>query len=585
MVKKSEEIIVNKDQIDLIPLLNLIRRNKILISGISFSFCIIFSIFGFSKKDVWEGNFEIVLDDASKSNDLLSSIGGPLGNSIINPLLGKKNTSLKTEVGILESPSVLMPVFKFLNEERLKNKFSEYSYSKWKKNLVVELKDKTSILNISYIDEDKNLIIPVLEKVSNTYQTYSGNFKKRELELAEKYLIEQINIYQKKSANSLKAAQEYAIEEDLVFYDLGEEIQINTENNTMDLVGNASLQAPNLLLPNIGIENSRVQAANRIRTINLQLKKIQELNNSEELQYIGSTIPALESEGLPKALRNIEAQLLAARSKYAEKDNVIINLIRQRKFAIELLKNRTIKYLEFQKLNAEAAMKAAMRPKGVILKYKKLIREAARDENTLVALEDQLRGLKLEGAKLSDPWKLITEPTLKLSPVGPKKLNYSFAGIILGFIIALFYSKFKEKESNLIFEKSDLENILNTKIIDNFNLFNKSFDNYDSKVLFKEILGINSKEKIYFTWINNLENQFIENFKNLLESFSSENNISIDRNILFTDDLSLLDSDSKVILITTLDSLTFEETYQFKTRIDIRKISIFSTLIFNKNFS
>ena len=60
---------------------------------------------------------------------------------------------------------------------------------------------------------------------------------------------------------------------------------------------------------------------------------------------------------------------------------MIVNLIKKRNLAIDLLKNRTIKYLEVQKLNAEATMKAAMRPKGVLLKYKELIREAARDES------------------------------------------------------------------------------------------------------------------------------------------------------------------------------------------------------------
>ena len=37
--------------------------------------------------------------------------------------------------------------------------------------------------------------------------------------------------------------------------------------------------------------------------------KIKELNDSEELQYIGSTIPALVNEGLPETLSNIEAEL------------------------------------------------------------------------------------------------------------------------------------------------------------------------------------------------------------------------------------------------------------------------------------
>ena len=43
-------------------------------------------------------------------------------------------------------------------------------------------------------------------------------------------------------------------------------------------------------------------------------------------------------------------------------------------------------YLNVSKLQNEAIMESAMRPKGVILKYKELIREAIRDENTLLSL-------------------------------------------------------------------------------------------------------------------------------------------------------------------------------------------------------
>ena len=44
-----------------------------------------------------------------------------------------------------------------------------------------------------------------------------------------------------------------------------------------------------------------------------------------------------------------------------------------------------------------------MRPKGVLLKYKELVRDAARDESTLISLENELRFIELEAAKSEDP--------------------------------------------------------------------------------------------------------------------------------------------------------------------------------------
>ena len=264
--------------------------------------------------------------------------------------------------------------------------------------------------------------------------------------------------------------------QDLVFYDLEKGTQSNIDNNSKDLTSDTLFQAPSLLLPNIGIENARVQAANQIRKINLQLQKIQELNDSEELQYIGSTIPALVNEGLPQALSAIEATLLEKRSKYTYKDIVIVNLIKKRNLAIDLLKNRTIKYLEVQKLDAEATMKAAMRPKGVLLKYKELIREAARDEQTLIQLEDKFNLFKLELASQEDPWELITKPTLLENRVSPNRKNIAAASLLIGIILGIASSIVKEKKSGKIYDISEIEKLIPIKLISQININKIDFE-------------------------------------------------------------------------------------------------------------
>ena len=93
------------------------------------------------------------------------------------------------------------------------------------------------------------------------------------------------------------------------------------------------------------------------------------------MQYFGSSIPALSSDGLPQTLKTIERELVVLRTQYTDKDESIIRLLEQRNSTINLLKSRAIKYLKIAKLEAEARMEAAMRPKGVLLKYKELLRE------------------------------------------------------------------------------------------------------------------------------------------------------------------------------------------------------------------
>ena len=100
-----------------------------------------------------------------------------------------------------------------------------------------------------------------------------------------------------------------------------------------------SLENRKIFLPNVDIENIRVNAANEIRKINLQIKKINNLGNDyKELQYIGSTIPQLVSDGLPNELAQIEKQLFVQRTKYKNSDKTIISILKRRDVLINLLK-------------------------------------------------------------------------------------------------------------------------------------------------------------------------------------------------------------------------------------------------------
>ena len=142
------------------------------------------------------------------------------------------SNTLETEVGILRSPSVLMPVYEeiIVKNDNIQNK--NYAFSKWRKTkLNIELEKGTSILNIFYKDKNKSNILPVLEKISYSYQDYSSKRKEKDNENSQEYLVNQLNLFREKSAKSLKLAQEYAIEKDLVFFD-----NLNRNQNVLSSV-------------------------------------------------------------------------------------------------------------------------------------------------------------------------------------------------------------------------------------------------------------------------------------------------------------------------------------------------------------
>jgi len=316
----------------------------------------------------------------------------------------------------------------------------------------------------------------------------------------------------------------------------------------------------------LNIEKIRVSAANKIRLINLQIKKINELepNDYESLQYFGSSIPGLNQDGLPKTLKDLENELVDLRTKYTDNDPLIIRLIEKKKLTINLLKSRAIKYLQIAKLEAEAKMESAMRPKGVLLKYRELLRNAASDEKTLFQLESDLRILELQQAKFPDTWKLITKPTLLKNPVAPSKKRISFVGLFLGLLGGILIAIYKENKSDKIYSLQQLEKSLETSLLE---IISKNDLMKDSKQInfLNEFLRVQKKKNLSFITLEEVNNNYLQNLREFLRS---ENNLDAEITII-SNKLSLDDCNNSdyIILFTSLKESSLSEINSLKNKL------------------
>tara|TARA_B100000242_G_scaffold286986_1_gene253223 strand:+ start:667 stop:1983 length:1317 start_codon:yes stop_codon:yes gene_type:complete len=425
-----------KDDIDFREFLKFIFRSKIFIFSLTSFFFFASLVFAFLRTKVWEGQFEIVLKLDKSKSDGMDNLG--LDNlAKMSGIELRVEDSLNTEVGILKSPSVLKPVYELVRKDfkkrNPKNKFK--TFKKWRKdNLMISLENGTTILDIKYRDENKVIIIPVLKKMAEVYQDYSGRNKRRDIELTKTFLNNQINDFQIKSIDSIRKAQNFAIDQDLTILDVN------------------SSKLNNNLGDNIGIEVARVKAANKIREIDITIKRLIELGDeTQDIQYISMMVPKLRNENLPNMLRNLDMEILEMESKFTANYKPLQTLKDKRQIFAKLLKKRAIGFLKASRISEEARMESAKRPKGVLLKYKELIRAANRDEKTLIQLENLARNLQLEEAKIEDPWQLITEPNLEEKHVSPSKKKYGLIGILLGLVSGTLLAYLKEK--NLILRK------------------------------------------------------------------------------------------------------------------------------------
>lgn len=573
----------NKDfeeEINLKLIVNFVLRNKKFIGSISLIILLISFIIASFQKRIWGGKFEIVLEkNPSNLSSMVPDFGGfgIMGNFNLN-------SKLETEVGILESPSVLLPIFNFVKKEKEKKYPKEIlEFTSWKNdNLSIELRRRTSILEINYIDKDADLILPVLTKISNAYQEYSGNSKRRSVALAKNYLSEQISLYKKNSSESIRRAQEYAMDKDLTVVDIGG-VNINSGSVSKRMLNalsfssrvpiNALSSSPKAsnLVSNFGIENKRVQASNKIRNIDKQIIKINEEKNLDNIESIFFTYPLLSQERIPELIQELEVSLIELKTKY-KKNNILVKQVEEKKRILkETLKDRIISHLNAQKIIAEAQMEAAERPKGVVLKYKELMRQASRDENTLIALEDQLRSLELEAARSEDPWTLISDPEIFGEPVSDSILKKSFYGLLIGIFIGLIISFFKERQSDLIYEEEFLEKLLSSPILFNTSLNELEDNSYND--LNKKLTAPNL-ENIQIITLGINDSTIKENIQINFDKFKTNNKSISNRKLTFIEEFNQLNNTDTIFLVANLNITKKEDIKAFNKKIQFIKKTI-----------
>ena len=549
MANETDEKEVTQDffTVDFPPIQRIIFRNKYLFCSFILIFTILGWLYGLSRKPLYQGHFEIVLDINNKKSS---------ENSILNNFtIGRNVNSLATEVGILESPSVLRPVYQYVMSEKRKidPKFKEINFISWKDNfLKINLKSETSILKIIYQDNEKILIKPVLEKISEAYQIYSGKSKQRKISLAREYLSSQIAKFRSKSNKSLQVAQEYAIDNNLFF---GQ--------------GNS-----NESLANFGFENRRV-ISDKIKKIDFQINKIKNLDKSfNKLQYFGFIAPQEITSSLMDKLTKQEEKLISLKFLYKPDDKSIISVKKEKELTLKLLKEKTLGYLETEKLILQTKLDSIARPKEVVIQYKTLLREASRQEDTLVKLENQLQATNLEAAKFEDPWELISDPYVSNSSIRDKNI-YVFFGIFAGGILGLLSSIFKEKKSGFVYDAEILEKVFNCRIIQELKLENQDYIEV-SNLLLKNILDKYEKESVHFLIVGK-ENVLIDQFlKNINLNYK---NIKVEKKLL-----NILEAD-KLFILSSLEDVKEKQIRYFAEQIKILNINIQGIFLANTKVS
>lgn len=440
------------DEIDLGQLAASLGRRRRLIAVVTCGTVVLTGLFTLLQKPVWEGEFQIVLasqDSGGSSRLAQLAAANPMLAGLAGIGSGGGKDSLETEVKVLGSPSVLKPIFEFVlaSKREAGVDVDQLRYDRWaKSNLDVKLEKGTSVLNISYRDNDKHLILPVIEKISKAYQDYSGRDRRRDISQAVIYLNGRIAQIGPQAELSMRRAQAFALSNGLGIQD---GMPPATASSTGDGGGSSGASSGS-------VESNRLTSQAQVITLRQQIRNAQAAGAEVLFQA-----PQLEAnKDLYQQYQSLEATLAERRSRLREKDPIISGLLRQRSALINTLNRETISLLQGQLASANARLQAASRPKEVVLQHRQLVRQALRDEKTLIELENQLQLAQLEQAKQSDPWELISNPTLLDRPVAPKKGRNLALGLLAGLVLGSGAALVAERRTGRIHGSDELASLL-----------------------------------------------------------------------------------------------------------------------------
>ena len=566
-----EYVKLDSDNFDLRILIRSFFLNKKLIAIITFLSMAISLIYASTKEKIYKGSFQIVLkNDSNSSNNSFSSelLNNALGSRIGNFVRSQTAQDINTQVEILKSPSVLMPIFEYVKAEKLnaKKNISKYRFDKWlKKSLGIELIDGTTVLKIEYFDNNKELIFNSLNKISTAYQQYSDKDRITGLESGIKYIENQIEIYKQKSQNSFSEFQKFATENNMNSFFISENFSEEDVSSFID--SQSGIQQDSLL-------------RKRINTLELYIARLENIKNNTLDFELAKSIAEIMSENTEILLKRndlvsistVSESLLNAKTNLTENDPSIIDLQLQLDFMKADFVKTIIAELKSLKTRSEIDLQSNLKSDSQYTKYKELARKSIRDDFTLQNLEQQKQILSLEQAKSSKPWELITEPTLFDKPIGLAKRLILLNGLLIGLVLSALTIYLKDRIKDYVYSYKELTKDINIGFKLNIQTQKQEKFKETIKIL---SLKLSQKEKI-----NNLGLFIVgdipkEYINKIVENLNLENQFKI---VIAKDLLEIQKLNTNIIVLSP-GAITRTELKNLKQNINVQGISFLGALI------
>ena len=407
-------------------------------------------------KPVYQGEFQIVINEDNSKSGAAALFSKNPGLAALAGLGGASSSdSIDTEVQILNSPSVLKPVFDAVKAQKPDSEARAMRFYDWAKSAITaEESDGTSVLNVEFRDTDKKLVLPITQMISEAYQNYSNRGRARELANVIAYLKARITEMKPQAAASSSAALDYGYQNGLGLLDglplAGVVFGAGVSNSDDGPKERAQVSGKGG-----SVEAARTAAQRNVKALEVQIREAETADAGS--LYLASQLSSLTDKSSTfDKLTSVETRLAELRSRLKDNDPLVKRLERQRSTLVTYINQQTIALLKGEIDLAKARLQALDRPREVVNRHRELTQKSLRDEATLVTLQNQLKQFELEQARDATPWELISTPTLLDYPVSPRRGRTLALGLLSGLVLGSGGALIKDRRSGRMFSIDEL---------------------------------------------------------------------------------------------------------------------------------
>ncbi|MDJ0682889.1 MAG: polysaccharide biosynthesis tyrosine autokinase [Xenococcaceae cyanobacterium MO_167.B52] len=477
-VLNAETIDEEEDSIDLRQLLNVVKHRLRLILLVAAGITTVAALWTFTKEPLYKGSFQILVEPLTKEkgDSTLSLISGDWGG-----------LDYKTQIEVLQSPSVLNPIVK-----KLAVRYPDLEYESLitdrKSPLEIEQIQNTKILEISYTHGDPEQIKFVIDNLVQDYLAYSLDQRRVGINQSIEFVIAQLprlrnrvdqlqeelqifrqqhNLLDPKAQATLLAERQVAFEERY----FNTQVQLNETKTSYNI-----LQAQIGKLPQQAIATSYLSASPRYQNLLNELQEV-EIKLANESVRFGAQNPVIISleerkskllNLLGKEARQVLGNKLSSAVDYSAASGSASSL-RSELESKYISAANTIKVLEIR----ESALALAIEKLNqdieymplLIRKYTDLQREVTVANRSLGRFLEAQEKLELQASQQALPWQTISEPTVTENPISPNVPRNLALGVIGGLLMGMGAALLAERLDPVFHSAEEMKESVNLPIL------------------------------------------------------------------------------------------------------------------------